>query len=724
MATRKPKSPKPATKTMANPLPKAIQNAPAEIQNEHRRSIDNGLTEAILGFDPGVPGGSVQLSQVDTLFRNQRWYLISNMRQILSEMYVELGLIQTVVDVPVNDGFRGGIDIDTKQLDEDEIRKLIAEMDRAGDLTIAAQAQKWNRLYGGAGILIMTDQDPESPLDIEAIQPGSPLEFRAVDMWELFWDKQNAEGYDPEVQEQDYEFYNYYAKKIHKSRVLKLKGLIPPSFIRPRLRGWGFSIVESVIRSINQYLKATDLTFEVLDEFKLDIFKIKNLTSTLLSAQGTDTVKKRIQLANFQKNYQNALTMDAEDDYIQKELSFAGVAETMTGIRMQVASDLRMPLTKVFGISAAGFSSGEDDIENYNAMVESDVRQKIKYDVLKMVQLRCQHMFGSIPDDLEISFQPLRMLSAEQEETVKTNQFNRVLAAKTAGLINDLEFREACNKDNLLPMQLDVENIVLDQNTAEEDSGVEPGAQKEESRKPQLKGAAAKKSTIVAKEPPAAKNALEDFDGPQIVVVGLKCGKEILTGKRKDNGLWAFPGGHRDRFENIRMAACREVYEESGITVLPSQLEELPAKRIRSPRTGKDFVVFPFMANVKKQMPKVMSDPDCEFSVMNWVPIDASTHELQPQNRHAKEDLIVQHLLGPVKNEAYWDDSYFSLPFEVGQFMQLSDEVKNEFAAIKNPGKVDEGLWKKAKRASQHAFGEEKWAFITWWYKEHGGRFG
>lgn len=42
---------------------------------------------------------------------------------------------------------------------------------------------------------------------------------------------------------------------------------------------------------------------------------------------------------------------------------------------------------------------------------------------------------------------------------------------------------------------------------------------------------------------------------------------------------------------------------------------------------------------------------------------------------------------------------------------------------LKNPGKVDEGLWEKAKRASQEAFGEIKWPFVTYWYKRHGGKF-
>ena len=36
-------------------------------------------------------------------------------------------------------------------------------------------------------------------------------------------------------------------------------------------------------------------------------------------------------------------------------------------------------------------------------------------------------------------------------------------------------------------------------------------------------------------------------------------------------------------------------------------------------------------------------------------------------------------------------------------------------------GDVDEGLWEKAKSASQEAFGHVKWPFVQWWYQHQGG---
>lgn len=440
-----------STKKKSVKVKNTIANTNPPVWQE--KTIQNGLSEAIMGFTPG--GIGTQLSQTDTLFVNNRWYLVSNMRQLLSEIYAEHGIVQTFVDVPVDDAFRGGVEVKTKQLSPEQIEELKAKMDRHDDLNTVAQAAKWNRLYGGAGVLILTDQDAREPLNLDAINENTPLEFRAVDMWELFFDKQSTEGYDVTVQEHQFEYYDYYGIKLHKSRVMRMKGITPPSFIRPRLRGWGLSIIEPIVRPLNQYFKSADLAFEVLDEFKLDIFKIKNLTSTLFSPQGEQAVQKRVALANQQKNYQNALTMDAEDDYLQKQLSFSGLSETMNQIRIQLASELRIPMTKLFGLSSSGFNSGEDDIEVYNAMVESQIRTKVKYDILKMVEVRCKNLFGFIPDDLQIEFKPLRILSSEQEENVKTLKFNRLLQAKQVGEIDTVEFRTACNSDKLLPVQLD-----------------------------------------------------------------------------------------------------------------------------------------------------------------------------------------------------------------------------------------------------------------------------
>jgi hypothetical protein len=552
-------------------------------------------TTAGFPFSQGVPG-TEQLSNVGTIFKSLRWYLVSNFRQVLSEAYVEIGLIQTLVDVPVDDAFRGGVEITSKQLDEDQIEDLQSALDFDDDLIEAAQAAKWNRLFGGAGIIIITDQDPSTPLDMDAIDKDTPLTFRAVDMWELYSDRQNTEGYGPNLEDEETEFYSYYGVELHHSRVLRLNGLTAPSFIRPRLRGWGFSITEKLVRSLNQYLKSNNLGYEVLDEFKLDVYKIKNLTDSLLSSDGAEKIRQRVQLANWQKNYQNAVVMDSEDDFDHKQLSFSGLAETMTGIRMQIASDMRMPLTKLFGISAAGFNSGEDDIEVYNGMVESEVRTKVKWHVITMIRIKCQKLYGFVPDDLKITFKPLRVMNSEQEENVKNGKFTRLLQAKERGEITRFEFREGCNKDKLLPITLD--------------------------------------------------NAGEELNPDDPDVAGLTEGEDLE----------------------------QEVPTQEGGSVsvpTPAPKGKMPPE----PKTANDIVLKMF--NTAQSLERALAVK--------------------------------------TKNSAAFDRASYAADGGDGWI----DKRREEF--FKNP--VDSGLWEKARKASQDAFGTEKWQFVVWFYKKHGGKF-
>lgn len=401
---------------------------------------------------------SPQISQANGLFDNNRWYLISNLRQLLSQIYVEHGIIQTLCDQPVDDAFRAGFEIKTSQFDADDIEQLMIYCERNRVIDSVIQSIKWGRLYGGGAELIITDQDPKTPLNLTAIGPKTPLEFRSVDMWELYYDEQNTVGtLEPggALGTNMGEFYDYYGQQVHESRVMRVIGKEPPSFIKPRLRGWGMSAVEPMVRSLNQYLKNQDVIFDLLDEAKVDVYKMKGFNNALVNSGGTTQLAKRIQLANRIKNYNHAIAMDAEDDFIQKQITFTGLSEVLLQIRQGLAADLKMPMTKLFGISAAGFNSGEDDIENYNAMIEGEIRSKNKFMVVDVLLIACQKVFGFMPSDLMITWNPLRILNAKEEEEVKDSQFNRVISAFSAGLAQDKEAKEAINRDSLLGIELD-----------------------------------------------------------------------------------------------------------------------------------------------------------------------------------------------------------------------------------------------------------------------------
>lgn len=394
-------------------------------------------------------------------------------RILLSYSYMTQGLLRTVCDQPVDDAFRGGVQFKSSQLDDEELKELNLEFKRkrsresvkgtkiaqantyAGvdltesDLGTVKQTIVWSRLFGGAGMIVNTNQPFQKALNVEAIGEDSPLSFIAADRWELTLSSVNTN--DERVPTP----FNYYGLSLNRSRVCQLNWAEAPSYIRTRLQGWGMSVMEECIRPINTYLKFEKLLFELLDEAKIDVFKIKGFNTALASAKGTQLIQNRTAIANQQKNFQSALSMDSDDDYVQKQLTFSGIPEIYEQLRISLCAYLKMPMNKVFGQSAGGFGSGKDSLDNYNALVEH-VREKGEPLVVEAGRLRCQQLYGMIPDDLEVEFTPLDVLDGVEQETVKTSEQKRIMDQFSAGLLTGQEACQALMKQGLLLVECEV----------------------------------------------------------------------------------------------------------------------------------------------------------------------------------------------------------------------------------------------------------------------------
>lgn len=413
--------------------------------------LENGLSDLAFGLLT-----EKQLSSTDTLRVNNRQYLISNDRPTLSYAYSTYGIIQTMIDQPIEDSFKGGIKIKSNQLDDDnilDIQKYIKDNDI---LETVKEAARWGRLFGGSGIIINTVGKSDKPININQINKNTPLEFYAADLWEL--NRTNKGTY---TEEKPYitgsgetEFY-YYGKKIDNSRIILINGKRAPSLLRPQLRGWGMSEVERIIRSFNQYLKNNNVIFDLLDEAKVDVYGIKGLNQRLGTKDGTNQILKVIQTMNQVKSYQDAIVKDKDDDYEQKTQAFTGLAEVFREIRIAIAGDIKMPINKLFGQSASGFSSGQDSIENYNAMIEAEIRGKYDSVIAKIVRIIAKKLFDVVIDDIQIEYYPLRELSAEQQANVDNVNINNILSLVDRGIISTQEAVQEINKRNILMNQID-----------------------------------------------------------------------------------------------------------------------------------------------------------------------------------------------------------------------------------------------------------------------------
>jgi phage-related protein (TIGR01555 family) len=221
--------------------------------------------------------------------------------------------------------------------------------------------------------------------------------------------------------------------------------------------GWGFSDLERMIRELNAYVRANESLFQMLKEWNIDVWQLVGFNDTILSELAQGKVNKRIMYANYLKSTTNSIMMDADDKFTQRTQTFAGVADVFQQIRLGMCGTLHMPHSKVFGFAASGLNSNQDDMENYNAMVESEIREPAIPILHDVVGLSCRQLFGFEPE-LTITFKPLRELNATDEEEVKTSKQNRFVQLRNLGQLSGKELAELCKKEELQVMDTAVLN--------------------------------------------------------------------------------------------------------------------------------------------------------------------------------------------------------------------------------------------------------------------------
>lgn len=398
------------------------------INNAKTNTVNNGLASALdlpcggnmgaMFNDPNSPA---------LLFKNSTSYLITRQWLLLTYAYNKNGFLQTAVNQMVEDAFRNdGLIIDTKTLDTDELELLRKTMVAEGDIEAIKDCIRWGRLYGGGVLIANTDQNYELPLDLKQLK-GKRLKFMPSNRWQCTPNDvspQTSKYYTlTDNLSSDISLSVKSGIKIDASRIGIFTGIKSPYMTTALLNGWNMSIFEGILEPINNLLGAFGVTMELLSEAKIDIFKIANLANLLLAPDGERQVRKRIQIATENKNYKSSLAMDSEDDYEQKQISFGSIPELLDRLMCIFAGYLRYPVGKLFGKGSSGFSSGDDDIENYNGNVDSDVRVPARELITWVVKLRCYQLFGrELPDFYAHNWKPLKVLNEKEQAEINSRK--------------------------------------------------------------------------------------------------------------------------------------------------------------------------------------------------------------------------------------------------------------------------------------------------------------
>jgi Uncharacterized protein conserved in bacteria len=145
-------------------------------------------------------------------------------------------------------------------------------------------------------------------------------------------------------------------------------------------------------------------------------------------------------LINQTKSSVNAIVLDAGNSeaqgrWEQKTATYSGLSEILTKLITVTSGALDRPITVLFGLSASGFSTGEDDLESYhgtiNGLQESRLRPAQEF-IDKFVLDKMMPNHG-------LTFEyPTIKVTNEDKEATRFNQFASAYSGLvTAGIIPD-----------------------------------------------------------------------------------------------------------------------------------------------------------------------------------------------------------------------------------------------------------------------------------------------
>lgn len=430
------------------PAPPAVQRLRARLEllntqnavlaaedKKARLTFVNGLSQLV----QAAAFRQDNITSIAPLINANQFQIITLQYQTLMYMYSTHGLIQTVIDEPVQDAHRDPVNLLCKTLSPRNLEELEqwATENEVDEPFI--DARSWARLFGGSALVLNVSGDPRKPFNPKELERGRFALYPAT-RWELggTWRYSDA--------------YNFYGATLDASRVKTMIGKRMPWILERQLSGWGASVIARMAEDFNVFLRGRNALYETINEFKKDVFKMKGYNDQLLTQEGTDSVDRRIAMTSQLATFNNALILDAEDDYVIKHASFGGLADVMRENRMGLVAATRFPVSKLFGEKIAGLGeSTGDDLENYYNMVKAEERKPAKPVKEWIYQLGAQALYGA-EHHVTFEYPPLRETSAKEDVEVKTAKQGLILGQLEAGLIDEGEAAAWSAAEKLCPI--------------------------------------------------------------------------------------------------------------------------------------------------------------------------------------------------------------------------------------------------------------------------------
>lgn len=307
----------------------------------------DGFLSALLG--PGMLGASAGgLGALDDL-----------------AMYAEGGLPARVVDMIPDTAVSRGVDISGDE-------RVRGELDRLKALPALADAWRWARLTGGGAIVVIAKDGRalREPLNLDGLDRIEELKVFTLDdvsaTGRRYGDPNEANFGMPEVYRVRTQTPGAVAAEFfaHESRLIEIPGDPLPAKLNRKGIPWaGRPAVTRAFRAIRRYGEGLHWALRLLEKKQQAVHKMKGLAEAI-EAELEAAIRKRVEMVDSVRNALNGVAVDAEDDYQILSSDMGGVKDTLAEFQIALAAETGIPVTQLFGRSAAGLNAtGDGDLE-------------------------------------------------------------------------------------------------------------------------------------------------------------------------------------------------------------------------------------------------------------------------------------------------------------------------------------------------------------------------
>lgn len=359
----------------------------------------------------------------------------------LLDIYRASWLARAIVDYPAEDATRKWRNW---RAESEQITKIESEEKRLHLRSRVESAMSAARLYRGAAIYINTgDSSQDQPL-----RAGTPIKSLVV----LTSNNLVAEEIVRDIDSEYYgkpEFYNLSSQKgglvrIHASRLAIFTGASLPADAQNMTasQGWGDSVLQSAMDTIKNADSTMANIASMVFEAKVDVFKFEGYAEMLQNTANDAAVTRRLQLQSAMKGINGAVVIDAKDDYQQKSASFGGLPEVVMKFQEAVSGASGIPVTRLYGRSAAGLSgSGDGDERVYYDRISHQQATRISPALAHLDDCLIYQALGSRPPEIHYEWNPLRVTTITERADVfsKTAAAARAIAGTNAGELIPLD---------------------------------------------------------------------------------------------------------------------------------------------------------------------------------------------------------------------------------------------------------------------------------------------